>query len=452
MTLQPGKPVSAAHAFLERLFPAPRTFELRIGEEIVLPAERAPVFTLVIRSAAQVRNLFRPPVETSLGGAFLRGDLSVEGDICQIFPVVETCRRAARSPRELLALIRLWRALPRATTSPPEVGRDAPALAGAKHTAERDRAAVKYHYDLGNDFFQLFLDPRMIYSCAYFHTGKEDLATAQEYKLDHVCRKLRLLPDERLLDVGCGWGGLLIHAAEHYGIRGVGITLSDRQAALARQRVAEAGLDERIEIRIQDYRTLANETYDKISSIGMFEHVGRARLPEYFARVRDVLRPGGLFLNHGISREVTAPARTLGSTLRDPLNHLIVGTSPMTQYVFPDSELIALGDVNLAGEQSGLEVRDVENLREHYDLTLRHWIRCLEERETEAVELVGRGTYNVWRIYFAASAYRFQIGRISVNQTIFARLDNGRAGIPLTRADLYDARSSQTIHEDARLR
>lgn len=432
--------VPAAARFLDRLFPPPRDVAIRLWDETVLPADGDPDCTLVIDSAGALRSMFRPPVETSLGEAYLRGDLEVDGDLCRAFPVVEACRTAARSPGDLLALARLWRALPREGADGGDgaaATREPARLSGATHTKDRDRAAVQYHYDLGNEFYRLFLDPRMVYSCAYFPTGEEELATAQELKLEHVCRKLRLRPGERLLDVGCGWGALLIHAAERHGVEGVGITLSERQRELAVRRVAEAGLDDRVEIRLQDYRDLEGESFHKVASIGMFEHVGRARLPEYFARVHASLRPGGLFLNHGISREGTAPRRTLLSVLLDPLNHLVVGTSPMTSSVFPDTELIPLSEVNLAGERAGLEVRDVENLREHYALTLRHWIARLEEREEEAVRLVGRPTYRAWRLYFAASAHRFEIGRISVNQTLFARHDRGRVYIPPTRADLY---------------
>jgi cyclopropane-fatty-acyl-phospholipid synthase len=425
---------------MENLFPAPRKFGVRIGDDLILDAAAEREFTLRMPSASVLRNVFRPPVETSLGNAFLRGDLDVEGDVCRVFPVVEACRTAARSPATLMNLVRLWRALPQPESpAAPARGepREAPPLRGAPHSENRDRAAIVYHYDLGNDFFQLFLDPRMIYSCAYFRSRDENLAAAQEYKLDQVCRKLRLQPGDRLLDVGCGWGGLLIYAAENSGISGVGITLSERQCELARERVALAGLGNRIEIRLQDYRSLGGEIFDKVSSIGMFEHVGRARLPGYFSAIRDVMRPGGLFLNHGISRQATAPAKTIASKLRDPLNHLIVGTSPMTRYVFPDSELIALSEVNLHAEQAGLEVRDVENMREHYDLTLRHWIDRLEGNRQAAIDLVGPATYRLWRLYFAASAYRFEIGRISVNQTLLARLDGGRTDVPLSRSVLY---------------
>jgi cyclopropane-fatty-acyl-phospholipid synthase len=428
--------VRAASAFLERLFPAPREFAIRLWEGTVLPADGEPVFTLVVAAPGVLRAMFRPPVETSLGDAFVSGALEVEGDLTAAFPIVETCRRAARSPRRLLELVRLWRALPPIDATLPRDPAAPARLSGGAHSPERDRDAVRFHYDLGNDFYALFLDPRMVYSCGYFPTGEEDLEAAQRLKLDHVCRKLRLRPGDRLLDIGCGWGALLIHAAREYGVRGVGITLAERQHELATRRIAEAGLQDRLEVRLADYRTLEGETFDKASSIGMFEHVGRARMPEYFARVYGVLRPGGLFLNHGISRLAPLPTG-LRTLITDPLNRLVVGVSPITKSVFPDTDLVPLNKVNAMAEAAGWEVRDVENLREHYAITLRHWIANLEAREEEAEQLVGSATVLAWRLYFAASAQRFDAARISVNQTLLAKLDDGRADIPLSRADVY---------------
>jgi cyclopropane-fatty-acyl-phospholipid synthase len=430
----------AAAAFLTRLFPAPRAFEVRVGGRPALPATEAPRFTLVIASPAALRRMFRPPVEASMGDAFIDGTLSVEGDVVAAVPIVEACRRTARSPRRVIGLARAWRALPRVDAEPPRPPESttAPRLSGRAHTPERDRAAVQHHYDLGNDFYALFLGSRMVYSCAYYPTGTEDLDRAQELKLDHVCRKLRLRPGERMLDVGCGWGGLLMHAATHYGVRGVGITLSRRQHALAAERIRDAGLEDRLEVRLAHYGTLEGESFDKAASIGMLEHVGIARLPEYLARVHGVLRPGGLFLNHGVSRRYgTQPSRWKG-LLTDPLNRLLVGHSPLTSAVFPDTELVALSELNLAAEAAGWEVRDVENLREHYGRTLRHWIEGVDARREAAEALVGPGTVRAWRLYFAVSARRMDVGLIGIHQSLLAKPDrDGRVELPWSRADLY---------------
>jgi cyclopropane-fatty-acyl-phospholipid synthase len=430
--------LDAVARFFECLFPAPRHFDVRVGGETVLAATDEARFTLVIRSAGAVRRAFRPPVEASLGDAFIAGEIGAEGDLSAAFGLVDVCRRSVGSPGRVIALARAWRALPKEA---PPARRDGAAyarLSGRQHDPERDRDAVRHHYDVGNDFYALFLGRQMVYSCAYYPTGTEDLDTAQELKLDHVCRKLRLKPGERLLDVGCGWGGLLMHAASRYGVHGVGVTLSEQQHALATQRVRAAGLDDRVQIRLADYRTVSGETFDKAASTGMLEHVGSKQLPEYFAVVHAALRPGGLFLNHGISRKVGTQPNRLKRLLADPMKWLLVGMSPLTSAVFPDSELVAVSELNLAAEQRGWEVRDVENLREHYSRTLRHWIERLEERQEEAEARVGAATVRAWLLYFAASAHRMDLALINVYQTLLAKPDaGGLVELPRSRADLY---------------
>ncbi len=428
---------SAASEFLSRMFPPPRPFSVRVGLAEALPATETPCFALVFSSAAALRRAFTPPMEQNLGNAYISGAIDVEGDLVAAYgAVLAAGGRITRSMSEVAALYRAWRTLPRGELA---VAMTAPAeLRGRRHTAARDQAAVRHHYDLGNDFYALFLDRRMIYSCAYFPSGNEDLDTAQELKLEHICRKLRLRSGERLLDVGCGWGGLLIHAVTRHGVSGVGITLSEQQHRLARQRVADLGLSDRIEIRLADYRTLGGESFDKAASVGMFEHVGEARLPEYFRRIHGVLRPGGLFLNHGLSRRAgTRPSRLRG-WLTAPLRQMLMGQSQLTRAVFPDTELIPLSEVNTVAEHAGWEVRDVEAWREHYATTLRHWVERLEARRDDAVRLAGEGTVRAWRLYFAASAYRFDVGLINVNQTLLAKpLADGTVDLPPSRADLY---------------
>lgn len=310
-------------------------------------------------------------------------------------------------------------------------------LRGAQHSKERDRAAIQYHYDVGNDFYALWLDKRMVYSCGYFPTGKEDLDTAQERKLEHICRKLRLQPGERLLDIGCGWGGLVMYAAEHYGVSALGVTLSTNQHELANRRIAEAGLSDRVEVKLLDYRDLAGQSFDKIASVGMFEHVGRKNLPEYFVQSFRVLKPGGLFLNHGISLNIAA-AQTDGSPWKRLINHRIMGTSTFAnKYIFPDGELLPVSEVNLMAEKAGYEVRDVENLREHYALTLRNWVTRLRAHHDDVVRLTNETVYRAWELYMSGSVYGFESGSISINQSLLAKPANGHVNLPMSRADLY---------------
>jgi cyclopropane-fatty-acyl-phospholipid synthase len=295
---------------------------------------------------------------------------------------------------------------------------------------------VRSHYDVGNDFYALWLDWRMVYSCAYFKTGAETLEEAQEAKLELICRKLRLTPGETLLDIGCGWGGLVMYAAEHYGVNALGITLSVPQAELARQRIRESGLGGRCRVEVLDYRDVPpKEKFDKIVSVGMFEHVGRKNLPLYFEQTLRHLAPGGLFLNHGIVD--LAAARPTGAASRLAEKMWRSG-SFIEKYVFPDGELVAPGDVIRFAEGAGFETRDVESLREHYALTLRHWVRRLESRHDEAARMVGEATYRVWRLYMAGVAHGFASGTLGIVQTLFSKpREDGSTALPWTRADLY---------------
>jgi cyclopropane-fatty-acyl-phospholipid synthase len=341
----------------------------------------------------------------------------------------------------LTSLVRRLRALPDDDlpdgAAESNGGRSRPVLSrlGLRHTRTRDAAAVRFHYDVGNAFYALWLDQRMVYSCGYFPTGTEDLDAAQEAKLDYICRKLRLRPGERLLDIGCGWGGLVQLAAERYGVEALGVTLSEPQAALARERIAAAGLADRCRVEVRDYRELPRDAqFDKIVSVGMFEHVGRPRLLTYFKTAYRLLQPGGLFLNHGIA---TGPASRNGM-MSAPLRLLWQPGAFVWTYVFPDGELVSPADAIQYAELAGFETRDVENLREHYTLTLRQWVRRLEARHEEAVQLVGEATYRVWRLYMAASAHTFAVGGNALIQALFSKSHaDGSSELPLTRADLY---------------
>ena len=380
--------------------------------------------TIVLRHPGALRAMFLPGNELGLAEAYLYDDFDVEGDIEAVFALADGIVEATEGWRKKLATARDLQQLP-AGSAPRTGQRGAARLRGRKHSVERDRQAVTYHYDVSNDFYALWLDRRMVYSCAYFQAADEELGAAQERKLDYICRKLRLRPGQRLLDVGCGWGGLVMYAAQHYGVDATGITLSQPQADLANERIAQAGLGDRCRVLVRDYRQVREPAgYDALVSVGMFEHVGATNLPAYFALAYQLLRPGGAFLNHGIAKRVSGKPQG--------------GPSFSDAYVFPDGELVPINVTLRAAEESGLEVRDVESLREHYALTLRHWVRRLETQHEQALQFVDEPTYRVWRLFMAGSAHSFRVGRLNVYQALLVRPDeDGHSGLPLTRADWY---------------
>lgn len=424
-------------SLLERLFPSPRPFGIQLWDGTQLPSAKQPAFTLVIRHPGALRRMVTPPIELSLGEAYIYGDFDLEGDLFAAFSLMDDLAARTFSPGEVAALTRDLLALPNSGPTRP-AGRGPANLGGRLHSRERDRAAIQYHYDVGNDFYSLWLDRNMQYSCAYFPAGLEDLDTAQEQKMEHICRKLRLKPGERLLDIGCGWGGLALYAARKYGVQVSGVTLSKTQLIYASHWVAVTNLGDRVNFKLKDYRDLGDAAFDKIVSIGMFEHVGQSHLPEYFAQAYRLLKPGGLFLNHGISRRPTRNNREFGWQTFVERNLLGSGTF-VWRYIFPDGELTPVSQVNTQAEVAGFEVRDVENLREHYALTLRHWVNRLELHQPEAIQAAGEVTYRTWRLYMAASARGFESGTINVSQTLLAKMDGGKSPVPLTRADLYTA-------------
>jgi len=382
--------------------------------------------TLVLNHPGALRTMFLPGTELALAEAYLYDDFDIVGDIEAVFGLADALAARTSGWRKKLAAARDLLRLP--AGSNPEYGQRGPArLAGKRHSVERDRAAVTYHYDVSNDFYALWLDRRMVYSCAYFQAADDDLDTAQARKLDTLCRKLRLQPGQRLLDIGCGWGGLVMYAAQHYDVDATGITLSGPQVALANERIAAAGLADRCRVEARDYRELDEPAgYDALVSVGMFEHVGAAVLPAYFAQAWRLLKPGGAFLNHGIaSRATDAPLH---------------GPSFSDTYVFPDGELTPINITLHAAEGAGFEVRDVESLREHYALTLRHWVRRLEAEHDQALKFVDEPTYRVWRLFMSGSAHGFTTGRLNVYQALLVKPDTqGRSGLPLTRDDWYVA-------------
>jgi cyclopropane-fatty-acyl-phospholipid synthase len=380
----------------------PLAIELWNGKRYVLAPE--PSVTLRIPSAGALKYFIDPNL-ASLGEAFVEGYVDVEGPIQDVLRAAEgLSRRLGRSKK----------------------GRR-PALINV-HTRDRDAKAIRYHYDVSNEFYALWLDREMVYSCAYFKTGEEDIDTAQAQKLDHICRKLRLQPGERLLDIGCGWGGLVRWAARHYGVEATGITLSENQHRLANERIHAEGLDERCRVLLQDYRDVPGEgVYDKIASIGMFEHVGLKNLGVYFGAIQRLLKDGGVVMNHGIT-SVDPDSREVG----------LGGGEFVSKYVFPHGELphISLALREMAA--AGLEVMDVETLRLHYAKTLAQWSSRLEAKIAQARLHADEKHVRIWRTYLAGCALAFAEHWVSIQQVLAVKSRSpGQAVLPLTRDYIY---------------
>jgi cyclopropane-fatty-acyl-phospholipid synthase len=433
--------LSRCRDVLQALFgpPQQRSFDVKFWDGSVDHGNNPrPPFTMVFNRPASLRRMLLPPNELSLVESYLSGDVEIEGSMEAAAKLSEMIGDRVHSPLNVARLVRLVLRLPGkadddlADARFPERARNL----GPRHTPVRDAAAIHFHYDVGNEFYKMWLDKRMVYSCAYFRSQDETLDAAQEAKLDLICRKLRLKPGDRLLDIGCGWGGLVMYAAEHYGVDATGITLSENQASLAKERIENAGLGDRCRVAIRDYRTLTeSDGFDKIASVGMIEHVGLSHLPVYFGSAYRALKAGGLFLNHGIVSLGEARPKSVREKI---FRKFWKADAFIDTYVFPDGKLTAADDVIAAAEASGFEVRDVESLREHYAMTLRHWVRSLEEKSREAQALVGHHTYRVWRLYMAASANSFATAAINIIQTVLAKPDpSGRSNIPLTREDIY---------------
>jgi cyclopropane-fatty-acyl-phospholipid synthase len=369
---------------------------------------------LLVRSPDALAYMLTAPGDLGFGRAYVSGALELDGDIF-----------AALALRHQLPSVRIdahsWITIARLAglsgLRRPPLPREEAQLHGRRHSRDRDSAAIAHHYDVSNDFYAIVLGPSMTYSCAVWPAPDTTLEEAQAAKHDLICRKLGLRPGMRLLDVGCGWGSLAVHAAQHYGVSVVGVTLSRRQAEYAIDAVKEARVDDQVEIRVQDYRDVSDGPFDAISSVGMFEHVGAARLDEYFSCLYSLVRPQGRLLNHGISR---TPGRRSRFGRRSFIN----------RYVFPDGELHEIGTVVSRVQRAGFEVRHVENLREHYARTLRAWVANLDAGWDEAVALAGVGRARIWRLYMAASAVNFEDGPIQVHQTLAVRADGGVSEMP----------------------
>jgi cyclopropane-fatty-acyl-phospholipid synthase len=439
-----GRPTTQAILTLMFGPVAERQFNVRYWDGTVdRSGDGDPRFTLILRSPHTLRRVLWSwsSKDLSAGEAYLRDDFDVDGDLEALTSLSDSVTSRLKRPGVLAQLALLMLTLPAVTEQVRGENSQAQrATADATHSRAQDAGAIRYHYDVGNDFYALWLDESMAYSCAYYPTGTEDLAAAQVAKFELICRKLRLQQGESLLYIGCGWGGLALYAARQYGTRVTGVTLSESQAVFAQERAAAAGLPERVKIEVRDYRDLpASAVYDKIVSVGMFEHVGRANLPLYFAQAYRLLRPGGLFLNHGI---VSALPPTIFQTTLERISASAGRRSFIQTYVFPNGELLPLSEVLTFAEKERFETRDVENLREHYAHTLRDWVRRLEARHGEAKSLVGEQMYRIWRLYMSGSASAFASGQIGVSQMLLAKPDlDGAVRLPPSRADLYATKS-----------
>lgn len=362
-----------------------------------------PTVTISIPKPSALRYFITPDLD-KLGKAFVEGDIRVEGPIHDVFRIAESMARRIAGNR--------FRFHPFAR----------------RHTRHRDRRAIEYHYDVSNAFYKLFLDRNMVYSCGYYRNDADTLDQAQEQKLDHILRKLALRPGDRFLDIGCGWGALVVRAAQCYGAVATGITLSVNQLEYARERISAAGLDDRCRVELRDYRDLDGE-FDRIASVGMFEHVGLKNLPLYFGKIRSLLTSDGLVLNHGITTSDTS-ARWM------PLG----AGEFIDRYVFPEGELPHLSQVLRDMADAGLEVADVESLRRHYARTCRAWADRLEANQGSAVAIAGGKRTRIWQIYLAGCAYGFDMGWMNLYQVLASRADNGRGHpLPLTRDYMYGA-------------
>jgi cyclopropane-fatty-acyl-phospholipid synthase len=429
-----GNPgTESARRILYRLF---RNFDgsIRIclwdGSEIQLGRER-PDFSLTFRSAKAFQNMVLSRHPLRLVESYFQGLIDIDGDLYSALklrhylsslqlPLIEKALLAAK------ALMIRPDKYESSRSHTYQWSKTLRQKLGLMPDKKLNRHAIAFHYDVSNDFYALWLDEQMLYSCAYFEDASQSLEQAQRNKLDHICRKLRLKPGERLLDIGCGWGALICWAAEHYGVKAHGITLSRNQHDHARRTIQRRGLEQQVSVELLDYRDLQGEAaYDKLVSVGMFEHVGLKNLPTYFAIAQRLLKPGGLFLNHGITSDESGWKKC-------------VTTEFINRYVFPDGQLETIGKVQQNMEDAGFEIHDVEGLRQHYALTLREWVSRLELHREEALQHVPESVYRIWRLYMAACAMQFEEGNLGIYQILASKRAPFCRPTPLTRRDLYN--------------
>ncbi len=381
---------------------AQRPFTVRFWDGTAVPASEPGSPTFTIRSPGALAHVLRAPGELGVGRAYVAGLIEVD-DLEGALRIVDTFEAPPLSRRQqarlALALLRACGLL-----TPPRRPATELRLSGERHTIARDRRAVRHHYDVGNEFFAMFLDRSMTYSCALFSRGAETLEQAQQQKLELVCTKLALAPGERVLDVGCGWGSFAIHAARNHGVSVLGVTLAERQAELAQQRVQEAGVADQVEIRVADYREVEADPFDAIVSIGMVEHVGAERIDLYAQRLASLLKPGGRLLNHGIAK-----LQDFDTPDEGPFSE---------RFVFPDGVPLPLSRIELALERAGFVTRHVEGLPEDYAETLRHWIERFDSHYEQAVRVAGIERARIWRLYLRAARLGFLTGWASIYQVL----------------------------------
>lgn len=383
--------------------PVPARLVLWDGREISLGHPGEPRIVLYVKQAAALRRLRRPTID-AIAQAYVNDEIDVDG----------------RMPDAVALAYGL------AHPDGPSKA-SSPRFALADHGRHSDRRAIQFHYDVSDDFYRIWLGRTMVYSCAYFENGTEDLDAAQEKKIDHILKKIALRPTQSLLDIGCGWGSLVIRAAQRFGARCVGVTVSEKQHAFATQRVREAGLSGQVEIQLRDYRDIDGQ-FDRITSVGMFEHVGRANLPAYFAKISSLLTPEGIAMNHGITSTDPDIAWTPA----------VDGSGFMDKYVFPNGELSHIGQVLDAMQRGNLESIDVENLRRHYARTLTLWAETFEKNADSIRQLVGEQTFRVWRIYLAGCAYGFRCGNLSIYQVVCRKAGEQADSLAWSRGYMYE--------------
>jgi len=406
---------------------------VRLWDGSLVPLGPSPQgkLALTIGSAGVISSILRRPTLDRIVRHYAHGQLGIEGgtiiDLGERLSDSGTRKRLKQIDKRLV-FKSLWPFLFSHAEAPSQSREFVGNLSGKNRDREENRDFIKFHYDVGNEFYKLFLDPWMQYTCAYFKRWDNSLEQAQEDKLEMICRKLRLAPGQTFLDIGCGWGGLLCYAAEKYGVKAHGITLSEAQLEIAKARIREKGLEDRVTVSITDYAD-ATGVYDKIASIGMYEAIGAENIPHYFNKVKSLLAPEGLFLNHAISHRAKKKKRWQSGEGAE--------RRAIRKYIFPGGELDDIGSTIKAMEYCKFEVHDVECWRPHYALTTRHWCERLTARREEAIELVGEETYRIWVAYLAGVSLAFTRGPIRIYQTLASRTSKGKSLVPPTRADLY---------------